>query len=438
MFVLKGTVLGYYHGNPPPPSPNPPNPPSNLTAAALSPTSVRLNWSDNSTNEDSFAIQRKTGSGNFTQIKVLGANTRSYTNTGLAPATNYSYRVKAVNSGGSSGYSNQATVATLTEPPEAPSALLASALSSSSVQLNWMDNSLNEESFVVQRKTGSGNFAQIEVLGANTRSYTNSGLQAATSYTYRVNARNIGGSSAFSNNATVTTDGVSPAPPGNLIAVVTTSTAIDVTWSDLSDDETNFVIERSVAGGSFEEIVTLGANVTNYTDNTLEPGTSYSYRVKATNSWGASGFSNASPATTLTAIDSWKVAEFGANADNSNIAGPGADPDNDGLSNLQEYCFGSNPLVSNSGAVTPIGTTNDQGVSYPSVSFRVNKAAIDVRAIVRVTTDLTDPEGWNSGPDVTTEVSRVDEGDSERITVRSNVSLDEASHQFLDIMVVQI
>ena len=69
---------------------------------------LQLSWSDNSSNESGFVIERKTGtSGSFVQIATVGANINTYTNTGLTSGTTYCYRVKAYNSAGSSAYTPQ-------------------------------------------------------------------------------------------------------------------------------------------------------------------------------------------------------------------------------------------------------------------------------------------------------------------------------------------
>jgi len=77
-----------------------------------------LSWTDNSIDEDGFKIERgAVSAGPFTQIGTTGSDTNSYTNSGLADATNYCYRVRAYNSGGDSTYTNVAcgtTPATLT------------------------------------------------------------------------------------------------------------------------------------------------------------------------------------------------------------------------------------------------------------------------------------------------------------------------------------
>jgi hypothetical protein len=63
----------------------------------------QLTWADNSTNEDGFIIERKTGtSGIFARIASVGANVTSYADAGLADATTYCYRVNAFNSAGNS------------------------------------------------------------------------------------------------------------------------------------------------------------------------------------------------------------------------------------------------------------------------------------------------------------------------------------------------
>src|SRR5262245_43767315 len=76
--------------------------PALVTAAQLI-----LSWSDNSTNEVGFKIERGPATtGPFTQIGTVPSNAASYTDSGLAEATTFCYRVRAFNATGDSGYTN--------------------------------------------------------------------------------------------------------------------------------------------------------------------------------------------------------------------------------------------------------------------------------------------------------------------------------------------
>ena len=94
-----------------------PNAPSNLTGTATSSTSIGLSWTDNSSDETVFKIERCTGNNctNFGEIAQVGANVTSYPDTGLAKNTWYRYRVRASNGNGDSAYSNTVTIKT---PPK--------------------------------------------------------------------------------------------------------------------------------------------------------------------------------------------------------------------------------------------------------------------------------------------------------------------------------
>lgn len=91
--------------------------------------------------------------------------------------------------------------------PAAPSALTSVAgQGKGSVNLNWTDNSNNEEQFLVERSTTVvGGYIQIAAVGANTRSYTDNTVFRKTTYFYRVRAANAGGKSSYSNVASVRT-----------------------------------------------------------------------------------------------------------------------------------------------------------------------------------------------------------------------------------------
>jgi hypothetical protein len=88
--------------------------------------------------------------------------------------------------------------------------------------------------------------------------------------------------------------------PSNLIATAVSSSEIDLSWSDNSNNETEFKIERSTdLGITFNQIATVGADVTTYPDTGLTPLTTYVYRVRASNSAGDSAYSNTAIAATL-------------------------------------------------------------------------------------------------------------------------------------------
>jgi uncharacterized protein (TIGR02145 family) len=87
--------------------------PSNLTGVVVSTTQINLSWTDNSTNETGFKIERKTGTGTYTIIGTTATDITTYSDIGLTPSTTYTYRVYSNNAVGNSlTYSNELTLTT--------------------------------------------------------------------------------------------------------------------------------------------------------------------------------------------------------------------------------------------------------------------------------------------------------------------------------------
>ncbi len=102
-----------------------------------------------------------------------------------------------------------------TQPPPAPSSLTAAALSATSVQLTWVNNSTSQSNastgFKIERTTGNGTFAQIAVAGASAVSYVDTTVSPNTTYQYQIRATNVIGDSAYAGPVSVTTPAVTGA-----------------------------------------------------------------------------------------------------------------------------------------------------------------------------------------------------------------------------------
>ncbi len=177
--------------------------------------------------------------------------------------------------------------------PAAPTGLTATALSATSVRLNWVDNSNNETQFEVHRRLlPSGTFATVATVGANTTTIVDT-VQGATSYEYRVRALKGSEGSGFSNLANVTTPSAGPGAPSGLTGSYNASTKkITLAWTDNANDEQGFTLQFSYSGSAWSDMATLGANVTSYTTGPNPPLGSYQFRVRSYNTTATSAWSN--------------------------------------------------------------------------------------------------------------------------------------------------
>ncbi len=107
-------------GTVPPPPPSPPIAPSGLGATTFSSTQINLSWTDNSSDETDFRLERSTlPTSGFAEVITLGADVTSYSDTGLTPNTTYYYRVRAHSTAGNSAYTATANATTsgIINPP---------------------------------------------------------------------------------------------------------------------------------------------------------------------------------------------------------------------------------------------------------------------------------------------------------------------------------
>jgi hypothetical protein len=165
----------------------------------------------------------------------------------LTPSTTYFYRVRAYNTG-NSGYSNVASAATQAAPA-APSGLAATPVSTVQIALSWTDNADNETGFRIERSADGVTYAQVGSVGAEVTTYTAAGLAPATKYWFRVRGYNAS-NGAYSEPASATTL-TAPAAPSDLAAAPISTSQLRLTWTDNSDNENGFRIERSPDGVTF-------------------------------------------------------------------------------------------------------------------------------------------------------------------------------------------
>ncbi len=298
----------------------PPSTPSGLTATAKGTSEIDLTWSASTDNVGvtSYEVDRCTGSGCTATAGITTTNgsTLSYQSLGLAAATTYGFRVRAKDAAGNfSGYSSAAYATTSsgsdTTSPSAPSNLTATAVSSTQINLGWTASTDNVgvTGYKVERCSGAScsSFAQITTTGGTTVTYSNTGLTASTSYSYRLRATDAAGNlSGYSNTASATTpaavDTTPPSAPSNLTATAASSGQINLSWTASTDNVgvTGYKVERcsGASCSSFTQVGTTSGAVT-YADSGLSASASYSYRVRATDAAGnLSGYSNTATATT--------------------------------------------------------------------------------------------------------------------------------------------
>lgn len=92
--------------------PAPPSAPANLAASTLRATDVGLIWTDTSSNEQGFQVERSTNNKTFTVLTTTGPNVGAFIDASVTANKSYYYRVRAFNGGGNSPYSNTLSVKT--------------------------------------------------------------------------------------------------------------------------------------------------------------------------------------------------------------------------------------------------------------------------------------------------------------------------------------
>lgn len=89
-----------------------------------------------------------------------------------------------------------------------------------------------------------------------------------------------------------------PAAPSGLTAIALSPSEIHLSWQDKSNNESKFYIDQAIGEGNFQALAVLDANLHEFDARQLQPNTRYRFRVKASNKWGSSPFSNVSEAIT--------------------------------------------------------------------------------------------------------------------------------------------
>lgn len=283
--------------------------PSNLNVVAAFETSIILSWTDNATTESGFQLERAPNqNGPFSSMMTLLPNTTTYTDANLTGGTTYFYRLRATGASGVySAYTSVLSVTTLAAVPNAPTGLAVQSTSNDSVTLRWNDQSTNEQGFIVERALSvNGPFTVNFPTASNTTSYVNTGLQAATTYYYRVRSFNPQGYSAYSNTVAATTQNAASSSlpaPSNLVFNSSNHDSIHLQWlAGNITTEDGFTLERATAStGPFVAVGTIPANIHEHYDLNLQPGTYY-YRVRAFNSTGSSDPSNVVAASTRAGV----------------------------------------------------------------------------------------------------------------------------------------
>ena len=340
-----------------------PSAPSALSAQATSFDTVVLNFTDNADNEDGFEISRSVAGAAFSVLTTLDADVTSFADSGLEAETAYAYRVLAFNAAGDSATSNQATATTPAAPSSEQVVALsdqpvAGTVSGSvvatyandgvtqsiteiesggrpnrrhsylehrwvfslppstgaTVHANaWSNAAESSEGFEFSYSlNGSSYVSMFTLAGGNENSASTYLLPPGAAGTLTIRVTDTDQTRGASVLDTVYIDHLyveaafeqvdPPVAPGTPVVLSSVPGAIQIGWADNATDESGYEVERADAGGQFAVIANLGADSTEFLDDTVASATAYRYRVRAVNVGGYSDYSGELAVTSETIV----------------------------------------------------------------------------------------------------------------------------------------
>ena len=259
---------------------------------------LTLTWSDNSSNESGFNIERRVGiTGSYTQLASVGINVNSYSDSNLLNSTTYCYRVQSYNSAGLSGHSNEGCATT--------------AAVTTSYTLT-----------VSKSGTGSGTVTGTGIsCGADCSEVYTGGTSVVLTAVVAAGSTFGGWSGNGCTTGTVTVNGNMTC---TAIFNMGVAAQLTLSWTDNSTNEDGFNVERRIGiTGSYTQLASVGINVNSYSDSNLLNSTTYCYRVQSYNSAGLSGYSNEGCATTAAATTSYTLTVSKSGTGSGTVTGTG-------------------------------------------------------------------------------------------------------------------
>lgn len=274
--------------------------PNNFTATPFSSTQINISFDSVPT---ATAYRLETSADGVSGWSVLqNDDIRSFSHTGLDPSTQYFYRVTALNGNGdgpTSAVINATTNASGQAPQTAPqnTGVVTQPTGGTGGQhmLNvYWDEVGDADTYQLQSSTDGGT-NWTDVSDKERAGLKHFGIQAATTYTYRVRARNASGDGPWSANFAGTTLSATGLPPDGFprsfgLSVITRFAAVDALWEP-QEDALSYRLERAPEAaedtpGTFAEVWS-GVDTT-YRDETAVAGTTYYYRLYGVNAAGDS------------------------------------------------------------------------------------------------------------------------------------------------------
>lgn len=286
--------------------------PANVFASPIDPFTIEVSW-DAVPGADGYLVWTRYGAADATaswdKLAVVYGTT-TFLNEALNVAKTYAYKVQAFNGAGYSPESVAAVTSTPADLPLPPENLKVLGTTATTVDLSWFDGADNEDGFVIERQDVPvvGNFYEIARIPSQTagvptggNNWTDTTAQPGLCYNYRVAAYNASGMSTYNVNGPVQACTGGP-PTGTIVltAVAVSGTQVDLSWSGAAGQIDGYRIERSTAGATGPWTTTFGTagTATGYSDLTVQPNTTYWYRVFAYNLAGDSAPSNVANVTT--------------------------------------------------------------------------------------------------------------------------------------------
>jgi hypothetical protein len=197
------------------------------------------------------------------------------------------------------------TVASTPNPPAAIDGLVAQTLTESSVKLDWVDESDNEDGFNVQvAYTATGPWVDYTpTVAANAETVT---VSSSTFITYgenffRVQAFNEAGASAWSSVVSATTN---INQPTGFTALAISESEVELSWNDESQIEDGYRVEMATnETGPWTLVAETNENIEAHMVDELLPVTEYFFRVRSFNADGISDWSVAETTTLITGVE---------------------------------------------------------------------------------------------------------------------------------------